>query len=177
MTTAAEMTTTDELPETEDTFNTSMEEQERQLGETAKTAYLEAGEKKKAALTSLREWEQFFAERGINPQVQINRMLSSATAQTTSEQLVAQMPPKSDTTALPQHNKMADDFVTNYIGNHTQGFTVVELINAAIADKIIADNTKENREPILLIVHSLKNNKKIIEAPNKRNNETVYLPA
>lgn len=160
----------------------TMQEQEQQLGKTALAAYLAAGVAKKAARASINEWDAFFAERGVDPQKQIDRLVAAANpAAGGSEQVAVVGQPQAKPVAA---NTVAMDgpeakFVLKYAGEHkTEGFTLDEIVKAAVAEKVIAEETKESRQPFYKIVLNMKNAGTLVDAPFQRDTKTVFiLPA
>lgn len=140
----------------------SLEEQEKKLSETAKAEYLAAGVKKMAALEKLKEWDAFFAQRGINPQAQIDR-LTTAVASTTEQVSAINM------------NEPNNKFVMKYAEEHAkEGFTLGEIVKAALGEQIIKD-TKESRQMLYGVVFELRNSGKLADASFQRDSKTVFV--
>ncbi len=154
----------------------SMEEQERKLGEMAKAEYIAAGQKKLAALKEIEEWDKFFASHGVNPQVQIDRLIASANsaeeanvdAQTVHATRIAT---KSNAIELgPEHN-----FVINYAESRSEnGFTLEEIVKVAVTEKVISQDTKEDRKQFYDVVIGLKKSGVLVTADLKRDGNTVF---
>jgi hypothetical protein len=174
-------TATLESPELESTtsIQLTMAEQERLLAETAKNKFLEAGVEKKKAQKDLQEWERFFNENGVNPQVYVKRLNPNGSTAVQLTEQVASLPK----VAAQKLNTVAKDspenkFVMQYAQEHKQdGFTLNEIVKAAILARVIPEDTKENRQPIYRIVLEMKNENVLTQAVFQRENSTIYILA
>lgn len=160
----------------------TLEDQEKKLAEAARTTYLAAGEKKKAAKEKLAEWGKFFEDRGINPNRQIERLtvaVAPAPVAGATEEIAA-VPALASHAAGAAKTADATGKETEFVMKHAQsqgqgGFTMDEIIKEAVKQKVLTADGKEARQPFYKAILTYKNAGVLAEAPFKRDEKTVYI--
>lgn len=164
-----------------------LDAQEAKLGETAKNTFLQAGERKKTAKAKLKEWDEFFKARGIDPDVQKERLLAAATAKagagdgegggTVAVAVGPAVPSQTAGTAAKETDISRE---TNFVmkiatEKPKEGFTLDEIIKAAVKAKVLAEDTKDARQPFYKAVFALKAEGKLVDGDTKREDKTIYV--
>lgn len=162
----------------------TLEDQEKKLGDAARTIYLAAGEMKKAARAKLAEWDQFFGDRGINPNRQIERLTAAVAAAPAAvagaAEEVAAVPALASHVAVPAATAPATGKETEFVMKHAQsqgqgGFTMDEIIKEAVKQKVLTADGKEARQPFYKAILGYKNTGVLVEAEFQRDGKTVYV--